>query len=147
MRFCGGQNISLCEGLAACRRIPASRVLWCRGRVGRAAFVRDVVWPAGILGGVCGAGGGAWRTRPPGPAVASASGLRRRWCPREVHGRLRGGPKLTGVSPATRPTIGRMPSYEPVDLSGVCNAGVDVLGDEPGDVPLGRVDLRGLPFL
>jgi hypothetical protein len=31
--------------------------------------------------------------------------------------------------------------------SGVCNAGVDVLGDEPGDAPLGRVDLRGLPFL
>jgi hypothetical protein len=40
-----------------------------------------------------------------------------------------------------------MPSYEPVDLSAVCNAGVDVLGDAPGDVPLGRVDLRGLPFL
>jgi len=40
-----------------------------------------------------------------------------------------------------------MPSYEPVDLSAVCNAGVEVLGDEPGDVPLGRVDLRGLPFL
>jgi hypothetical protein len=40
-----------------------------------------------------------------------------------------------------------MPSYEPVDLSAVCNAGVDVLGDEPGDPPLGRVDLRGLPFL
>jgi hypothetical protein len=40
-----------------------------------------------------------------------------------------------------------MPSYQPVDLSTVCNAGVDVLGDEPGDVPLGRVDLRGLPFL
>ncbi|HEY2506467.1 MAG TPA: hypothetical protein VGI58_08115 [Streptosporangiaceae bacterium] len=40
-----------------------------------------------------------------------------------------------------------MPSYEPVDLSAVCNAGVEVLGSEPGDVPLGRVDLRGLPFL
>src|SRR5580692_7903887 len=40
-----------------------------------------------------------------------------------------------------------MASYEPVDLSAVCNAGVEVLGDEPGDVPLGRVDLRGLPFL
>jgi hypothetical protein len=40
-----------------------------------------------------------------------------------------------------------MPSYEPVDLSAACNAGVKVLGDEPGDVPLGRVDLRGLPFL
>jgi hypothetical protein len=40
-----------------------------------------------------------------------------------------------------------MASYEPVDLSAVCNAGVDVLGDEPGDAPPGRVDLRGLPFL
>jgi hypothetical protein len=40
-----------------------------------------------------------------------------------------------------------VPSYQPVDLSAACNAGVDVLGDEPGDVPLGRVDLRGLPFL
>jgi hypothetical protein len=40
-----------------------------------------------------------------------------------------------------------MPSYEPVDLSTVCNAGVEVLGDDRGDVPLGRVDLRGLPFL
>src|SRR5258705_11733722 len=57
------------------------------------------------------------------------------------------GPKSTGISPAARPTIGRMPSYEPVDVSGGCNAGVEVLGDEPGDVPLGRVDLRGLPFL
>src|SRR3984893_8912899 len=40
-----------------------------------------------------------------------------------------------------------MASYEPVDLSAACNAGVEVLGDEPGDVPLGRVDLRGLQFL
>src|ERR1039457_5709903 len=40
-----------------------------------------------------------------------------------------------------------MPSYEPVDLSASCNAGVEVLGDEPGDVPLGRVGLRGLPYL
>jgi len=40
-----------------------------------------------------------------------------------------------------------MASYQPVDLSAVCNAGLDVLGDEPGAVPLGRVDLRGLPFL
>src|SRR5215472_1602291 len=40
-----------------------------------------------------------------------------------------------------------MPGYEPVDLSAACNAGVEVLGDEPGDVPLGRVELRGLPFL
>jgi hypothetical protein len=40
-----------------------------------------------------------------------------------------------------------MPSYEPVDLSGACNAGIDVLGSEPGEPPLGRVNLRGLPFL
>jgi hypothetical protein len=40
-----------------------------------------------------------------------------------------------------------MPGYEPVDLSAVCNAGVDALGGEPGDVPLGKVDLRGLPFV
>ena len=40
-----------------------------------------------------------------------------------------------------------MPSYEPVDLSAVGNAGVKDLGGEPGDVPLGRVTLRGLPFL
>lgn len=40
-----------------------------------------------------------------------------------------------------------MPGYEPVDLSSVCNAGVEVLGCEPGGVPLGRVELRGLPFL
>jgi hypothetical protein len=45
---CGGQNIPLCEGLAASRRTPASRVLWCRGRAGSAAFVHGV----GILGGV-----------------------------------------------------------------------------------------------
>ena len=57
------------------------------------------------------------------------------------------GRKMAGVGPAARSTIGRMPSYEPVDLSAVCNAGVEVLGDEPGGVPLGRVDLRGLPFL
>src|ERR1700757_3899644 len=57
------------------------------------------------------------------------------------------GRKMAGVSPATHPTIERMPSYEPVDLSAVCNAGVGVLGDEPGDAPLGRVELRGLPFV
>jgi hypothetical protein len=28
-----------------------------------------------------------------------------------------------------------MASYEPVDLSAACNAGVEILGDEPGDVP------------
>jgi hypothetical protein len=61
-------------------------------------------------------------------------------------GRFRGA-EIGWVSPATRPTIGRMPSYEPVDLSAACNAGVEVLGDQPGDVPLGMVDLRGLPFL
>jgi len=40
-----------------------------------------------------------------------------------------------------------MPSYEPVDLSAACNAGAGVLGDEAGGARLGRVDLRGLPFL
>ncbi|HEX3491790.1 MAG TPA: hypothetical protein VHU92_20760, partial [Streptosporangiaceae bacterium] len=40
-----------------------------------------------------------------------------------------------------------MPSYEPVDLSAACNTGVSVLGDDAGAAPLGRVDLRGLPFL
>ena len=55
--------------------------------------------------------------------------------------------EIDWVRRAARPTIGRVPSYEPVDLSAACNAGVEVLGDEPGDVPLGRVDLRGLPFL
>ena len=38
-------------------------------------------------------------------------------------------PKMTGAGTAARPTIGRMPSYEPVDLSAACNAGVDVLGE------------------
>jgi hypothetical protein len=40
-----------------------------------------------------------------------------------------------------------MPSYEPVDLSAACNAGTEVLGEQPADAPLGRVELRGLPFL
>jgi hypothetical protein len=40
-----------------------------------------------------------------------------------------------------------MPSYEPVDLSAFCNAGVEVIGEDPGDIPLGRVELRGLPFV
>jgi len=40
-----------------------------------------------------------------------------------------------------------MASYQPVDLSAACNVGADVLGDEPGAVPPGRVELRGLPFL
>src|SRR6516162_4990215 len=74
-------------------------------------------------------------------------------CNQAANGRLlrflsiTGWPKLTGARLAARPTIRSMPGYEPVDLSTACNAGVDVLGDEPGDVPLGRVDLRGLPFL
>jgi hypothetical protein len=29
MRFCGGQNVPLCESLAVSRRTSASRVLWC----------------------------------------------------------------------------------------------------------------------
>src|SRR6185437_9374903 len=66
---------------------------------------------------------------------------------RSFHRTAGGPPKSSGAGAGARPTIGRMPSYEPVDLSAVCNAGVDVLGDEPGDVRLGRVDLRGLPFL
>jgi hypothetical protein len=40
-----------------------------------------------------------------------------------------------------------MASYQPVDLSAVCNAGAEILGDEPSDVPFGKVELRGLPFL
>ena len=149
MRFCGGRNIPLCEGLAACRETPASRVLCCRGtgRTASAAFVRDVVWPAGILGGVlrgrrrCLANSSAWPDGSFGERPTSAVvPARSAWSPRV-------GPKLAGVRQAAGPTIGRMPSYEPVDLSAACNAGVDVLGDEPGDVPLGRVDLRGLPFL
>ena len=40
-----------------------------------------------------------------------------------------------------------MADYEPVDLSAVCNAGVEVLGDASAGPPLGRVVLRGLPFL
>ncbi|MEQ4208573.1 CehA/McbA family metallohydrolase [Actinopolymorpha sp. B9G3] len=39
-----------------------------------------------------------------------------------------------------------MAGYEPVDLHPYCNAGVDVLGDPADDAPLGRVQLRGLPF-
>jgi hypothetical protein len=40
-----------------------------------------------------------------------------------------------------------MLDYEPVSLASVCNAGVEVLGDAPGDVALGAVTFRGLPFL
>ena len=59
----------------------------------------------------------------------------------------RPGPEIDWDQTGREPTIGRMPSYQPVDLSAACNAGLDVLGDEPGVVPLGRADLRGLPFL
>jgi hypothetical protein len=57
------------------------------------------------------------------------------------------GPKLGGAALGTRHTIAPMPSYEPVDLSAACNAGLDALGAEPGDARIGRVDLRGLPFV
>ena len=40
-----------------------------------------------------------------------------------------------------------MAGYEPVTIESVCNAGVDALEDAAGDLPLGRVELRGLPFL
>src|SRR5215468_4796604 len=84
----------------------------------------------------------AWGTGTP---TRSSAGRSQATSP--VFDRGRAGPKSTRISRPARPTIGRMPSYEPVDLSAACNAGVEVLGDEPGDVPLGRVDLRGLPFL
>jgi hypothetical protein len=42
-------------------------------------------------------------------------------------------------------TLAGMADFEPVDLRGVCNAGVDALEQAPLD--LGRVELRGLPFL
>jgi hypothetical protein len=38
-----------------------------------------------------------------------------------------------------------MAGYEPVTIEAVCNAGVDVLEDAAGELPLGRVELRGLP--
>src|ERR1700761_998331 len=56
-------------------------------------------------------------------------------------------PENDWASPDAFLTIGHMPSYEPVDLSAAGNAGVKDLGGEPGDVPLGKVTLRGLPFL
>lgn len=37
--------------------------------------------------------------------------------------------------------------YEPVFLDAVCNAGVDVFGDDTPNPPIGRVTLRGLPFV
>ena len=39
-----------------------------------------------------------------------------------------------------------MADYEPLDLSGLCNAGVAVLGEDQ-DVAVGRQAFRGLPFL
>ncbi|MGH3501763.1 MAG: CehA/McbA family metallohydrolase [Nocardioidaceae bacterium] len=40
-----------------------------------------------------------------------------------------------------------MSDYQPVDLSAVCNAGPEALGDSDAVPPQGRVTLRGLPFL
>ena len=102
--------------------------------------------------------GGAIRTRRPSPSAGGPSGQTRRgptsarrsgssWRWPERGPQPAAAPKMAGTRTAARLTIGRMASYEPVDLSAVCNAGVDVLGGAPGDVPLGRASLRGLPFL
>jgi hypothetical protein len=40
-----------------------------------------------------------------------------------------------------------MADYEPVSLDSVCNAGVDVFGDDTPNPPIGPVTLRGLPFV
>ena len=40
-----------------------------------------------------------------------------------------------------------MADYEPVPLDAVCNAGVDVFGDDTPNPPIGPVTLRGLPFV
>ena len=40
-----------------------------------------------------------------------------------------------------------MSDYQPLDLAPVCNVGVEVLGDSAGEPQLGRVSMRGLPFL
>jgi hypothetical protein len=40
-----------------------------------------------------------------------------------------------------------MADYEPVPLDTVCNAGVDVFGDDTPNPPIGPVTLRGLPFV
>ncbi|MET0166370.1 MAG: hypothetical protein ABW318_15365 [Vicinamibacterales bacterium] len=40
-----------------------------------------------------------------------------------------------------------MAGYETVTLESVCNAGVEALQDAAGDLSLGQVTLRGLPFL
>ena len=40
-----------------------------------------------------------------------------------------------------------MADYDPVSLDAVCNAGVDVFGDDTPNPPIGPVTLRGLPFV
>ena len=51
MRFCGGQNILLCDGLPLPeefqRRVAAAPWAWA------GSFVHDVGRPAGIVGGCC----------------------------------------------------------------------------------------------
>ena len=39
-----------------------------------------------------------------------------------------------------------MADYQPLDLSTLCNAGLDVLGADT-DAPIGKQAFRGLPFL
>ncbi|MDP6716129.1 MAG: hypothetical protein QF368_16120, partial [SAR202 cluster bacterium] len=39
-----------------------------------------------------------------------------------------------------------MNDYKPLDLSGVLNAGIEVLGDDSHDVDVGAQSFRGLPF-
>lgn len=39
-----------------------------------------------------------------------------------------------------------MPDYEPIDLSALCNVGLDVIGGDDAP-PVGEISLRGLPFL
>ena len=35
--------------------------------------------------------------------------------------------------------------YEPLDISALCNGGLDLLEND-GDIEFGRVTMRGLPF-
>ena len=39
-----------------------------------------------------------------------------------------------------------MAEYEPLDLSSLCNSGLEALGDD-ADAPVGRQEFHGLPFL
>ena len=39
-----------------------------------------------------------------------------------------------------------MKDYQPLDLSALCNAGLDILNDG-ASVPIGEQTLRGLPFV